>query len=37
VNSALEIDKLVSYITISAAEDYLLKKIGFCEEIIKVK
>jgi hypothetical protein len=37
VNSALAIDKLVSYITISAAEDYLLKKIGFCEEIIKVK
>ncbi|CAB3981613.1 Hypothetical predicted protein [Paramuricea clavata] len=37
VNSALAIDKLVSYITISAAEDYLLgKKIGFCEEIIKV-
>jgi hypothetical protein len=37
VNSALEIDKLVNNITISAAEDYLLKKIGFCEEIIKVK
>lgn len=37
VNSGLAIDKLVSYITIPAAEDYLLKKIGFCEEIMKVK
>ena len=37
VNSALPIDKLVSYITIPAAEDFLLKKVGFCEEIMKVK
>ena len=37
VNSALPVDKLVSYITIPAAENYLLKKIGFCEEIMKVR
>jgi hypothetical protein len=36
VDSALVMDKLVDYITIPAAEDYLLKKIGFCEEIKKV-
>ncbi|CAB3982311.1 Hypothetical predicted protein [Paramuricea clavata] len=35
VDSALLIDKLEKYITIPAAEDYLLKKVGFCEEIKK--
>ena len=37
VDSALVHDKLVDYITIPAAEDYLLKKIGFCKEIKKVR
>jgi hypothetical protein len=36
IDSALVHDKFVDYITIPAAEDYLLKKIGFCKEIKKV-
>ena len=36
IGSALPTNKLVQYITLPAAQDYLLKKISFCEEMRKV-
>jgi hypothetical protein len=33
VEAALPTNKLCSYLATPSAEDYLLKKIGFCEEM----